>query len=90
MDDEDDNNEKNDFGPVVDHTPIVQPSAVSSVAGLMAVNAQLSEVADDLGDNLDERTGTIEEHKDGGSDYDLYNIWHTPSWSAQEWKVRFA
>jgi hypothetical protein len=34
----------------------------------MAVNAPLSEVADDLDDNLDERTGTIEEHEDEGSD----------------------
>jgi hypothetical protein len=58
----------------------------------MAVNAPLlsGEVADDLDDNLDERTGTIEEHEDEGSDYDLHDIWHTPTWSAQEWKARFA
>jgi hypothetical protein len=56
----------------------------------MAVNAPPSDVADDLDDNLDERTGISEEHKDEGSDYDLHDIWHTPTWSAQEWMARFA
>jgi hypothetical protein len=90
MDDEDDDDEKNCFGPVVDHTPTVQPSAVSSVTGLMAVNVPPSEVADDSDDNLDERTGTIEEHEDEFLDYGLHDISHTPMWSAQEWKARFA
>jgi hypothetical protein len=56
----------------------------------MAVNAPPSEVADDSDNNLDEWTGTIEKHKDEGSDYDLHDIWHTPTCSAQEWKARFA
>jgi hypothetical protein len=90
MDDEDDDNEENCFGLVVDQTPTIQPSAISSVADLMAVNAPPTGVADDLDDNLDERTGTIDEHEDEGSDYGLHDIWHTPTRSAQEWKARFA
>jgi hypothetical protein len=40
MDNEDDDDKENCFGPVVDHTPTVQPSAIcSSATGSMAVNA---------------------------------------------------